>query len=147
MNRGNDVIKKGFTLIEALMGLALLGLISVTILPIVNSSFIILNNHNLKLEMMYVGEMAVEKIKAFDMDISSGAAIYDTEVSEIIDLFKSNDKVEIIIPRKENSEKYLIKIIKKNKSEDLWTIHVYVYQNKEGGSISHVEYKAYLPQK
>lgn len=147
MNRGNDVIKKGFTLIEALMGLALLGLISIMILPIVNSSFIILNNHNLKLEMMYVGEMVVEKIKAFEIDISSSTTIYDTEVSEIIDLFKSKDKIEIIIPKKENSEKYLIKIIKNNKSKDLWMMNVYVYQNKKSRGINHVEYKTYLPQK
>lgn len=139
--------KRGFTLIETLMGLSLLGLISVMILPIVNSSFMILNNHNLKLDMMYVGEMTIEKIKAFDIDIDSNDSIYDTQVSEIIDLFKAQNTVEIIIPKIQNGEKHSIKIIKNHKSEGLWKIHVYVYQNKEGGSISHVEYKAYLPEK
>lgn len=147
MNRGNDVKKRGFTLIETLMGLSLLGLISVIILPIVNSSFLIFNNHNIKLEMIYAGERTIEKIKAFDINIGSSDEIYDTQVSEIIDLFKANNTVEIIIPKKENSEKYFIKIIKKDKSEGLWMINVYVYQNKKGGSIGHVEYKAYLPKK
>lgn len=147
MNRGNDVKKRGFTLIESLMGLSLLGLISVIILPIVNSSFLIFNNHNIKLEMMYIGEMTVEKIKAFDIDSASSDYIYDTQVTEIIDLFKDNSNAEITIPKNQNNEKYLIKVIKKDKSESLWIIQVLVYQNKKGGSISHVEYKAYLPKK
>lgn len=141
------MIKKGFTLIEAITGLALLGLISVMILPIISTSFMIFNNHKTKLEMMYLGETTVEKIKAFDINANSDVMIYDTEMSKIIDLFKSNEMVEITIPKKEKSEKYLIKILKQNKSNTLWMIHVYVYQNKEKESVSDVEYKAYLPPK
>lgn len=139
--------KRGFTLIETLMGLSLLGLIAVIILPIINSSFTILNNHNLKLDMMYVGEMTIEKIKAFDIDKGSNDSIYDIQVSEIIALFKSAQTVEITMPRKQSSEKYYIKIIKEHKSDGLWKINVCVYQRIEEGSTSHVEYKAYLPEK
>lgn len=147
MNRGKDVTKKGFTLIEALMGLCLLGLISVTVLPIISSSFIRLRNHNTKIEMIYIGEMVVEKIKAFDIGDGFDASIYDTNISEIIDLFKSKDTVEIFVPKKKNSEEYSIKIIKKQKCDGLWILLVYVYHNNEGDNVSHVEYKAYLPEK
>lgn len=139
--------KKGFTLIETIMGLFLLGLIAIAILPMVNSSFIKLKNQKTKMEMIYIGEMAIEKIKAFNEDSTYQEYIYDTNVFELIELFRLNKSIETIIPNKENSERYSLKIIKNQKSDSLWMISIFVYHNIEGGSIDHVEYNAYLPQK
>lgn len=137
--------KKGFTLIEAMMGLCLLGLIAVTVLPIINSAFVALDNHNTRMEMIYLGEMAMEKIKAFSADSDSQLFIYDKDVKEIVQLFRDNDSVEIIL--KDKDEKYSLKIFKNQKSDSLWMLSVYVYLNKEGSNMGYVEYKGYLPEK
>lgn len=147
MKWGIFVNKRGFTLVETMMGLFLLGLIAVIVLPIINSSFIKLRNHRTKMEMIYIGEMAVEKIKAFNEDSTSEVFIYDTRVFELIELFRLHDYIETSIPIKTDNEKYSLKIIKDKKSEYLWTLSIFVYHNIEGSNISHVEYNAYLPQK
>ena len=56
--------RKGFTLVEVLIGLSLLGLVSVTILPIISSSMMNLNKNNIRMEMNYLGETVIERIKA-----------------------------------------------------------------------------------
>lgn len=139
--------RRGFTLVETMLGLFLLGLIGVTVLPTINSSYIKFKNQKIKTEMIYVGEMSVEKIKAFNEDSSSQVFVYDTNVFELIELFRLNDYIEINIPKKENSEKYSLKIIKDQKSDSLWALSIFVYHNIEGSNIGHVEYHAYLPQK
>ncbi|MCQ4921611.1 type II secretion system GspH family protein [Tissierella carlieri] len=139
--------KKGFTLVETVLGLFLLGLIAVTVLPIINSSFIRLRNNKLRMEMIYIGEMSVEKIKAFDKDKASYDFIYDTDIVELIELFRAHNSVEVTIPKKESSEKYYLKIKKNQKSDLLWMISIFVYHNIEGSSVGHVEYNTYLPQK
>lgn len=135
--------KKGFTLVETMMGLFLLGLIAVTVLPTINSSFMKFRNQKTKMEMMYIGEMAIERIKGFSEDNTSNISIFDRDVSEIIELFRTHSFIEIDIPE----ETYSLKITKNQKSDSLWMVSVFVYHNIEGSSIGHVEYKAYLPQK
>lgn len=139
--------RKGFTLVESILGLFLLGLITVTTLPIIYSSFATFKNHNIRLEMMYIGEMAIEKIKAYNIDSKSDLYIYDVAVSELIELFSLNNSIEVNLPKKENSEKFSLKIIKDEKLDSLWMLSVYVHHNKEGSNISNVEYRAYLREK
>lgn len=136
--------KEGFSLIDVIIGLFLLGLMSVTILPIISSSFINLSRNNIKMEMNYIGEMAIERIKAFNEGSPSNMHIYDVDMIEIIDLFRTNDTIQITLPREDSGEKYLLKINKDQQSDNLWKITVYVYHNKEGSNINNVEYKAYL---
>ncbi|MGJ0848601.1 prepilin-type N-terminal cleavage/methylation domain-containing protein [Tissierella praeacuta DSM 18095] len=147
MKRGINLNKKGFTLVETILGLFLLGLISVAILPIINISFIRLENHKIKMEMLYIGEMSMEKIKAFDANSESELFIYDTSVSEIIKLFKEYDNIEINIPKKENDDKYYLKICKSQKMDSLWTVSISVFHNKKRSNIRNVEYKGYIPSK
>ncbi len=139
--------KKGFTLVETILGLFLLGLIAVTVLPIINTSYIRLRNNRVKMEMIHIGEMTIEKIKAFNKDSHSHDSIYDTDMLELIELFRFHDSVEITLPKNKKDEKYSIKIKKDQKSDSLWKISVFVYHNIEGSRISHVEYMAYLPEK
>lgn len=140
-------MRKGFTLIEAIIGICLLGLVAVTVIPIINSAFAGFYKQRIKAEMIYVGESTIEKIKSYNVDKSSDIYIYDTNVSEIIDLFRLADTVEINLPKDKNNGEYLIDIIKEQKSSKLWTISVEVSEQKEGSSINHATYKAYLPQK
>lgn len=147
MNRGNFIMKRGFTLVETILGLCLLGLITVTVLPIINSSLNRIRNHNTKIEMIYLGEMVIEKIKAFDIEKGVDMFIYDTKVVDIIELFKTESKIELTLPQNKTEEKFIIKLTKKEKSERLWELTVFVYEDKEGSNVSNVKYTAYLPSK
>lgn len=148
MKWGIDLSKKGFTLIESMLGLFLLGLIAVNILPIANLSFIRFKNQKTKMEMIYIGEMAMEKIKAFNMDGNSDLFIYDASVSEIIEAFKENNSIEILVPKeRKKCEKYFLKICKTQKSASLWKVSIFVFNNVKEGNITYVEYIAYIPQK
>ena len=139
------VKKKGFTLIEAIIGIGLLGLISVTTLPIMTTSFINLKNHNIKMEMNYIGEVVIERIKAFDEE-SLDLYLYDIKISEIVEKFSLTNKTDFSKSINKDGEPFLIKLIKKNHSDKIWKIHVYIYHDKEGSNIGHVEYKIYIPK-
>lgn len=137
-------MKKGFTLIEVIMGLFLLGLITVTVLPLVNGIFFNFQKQKDKYNMIYTAEMAIEKIKAYDCDVDlNNIFIYDVDVGQLIQEFKSNDYVEINLDSEDYE--YPVKIIKDNKSDSLWIIRVQVYKN--GGKLDNVELKAYVPKK
>ncbi|MCK9442984.1 MAG: type II secretion system GspH family protein [Tissierellaceae bacterium] len=135
--------RKGFTLIEVMMGLFLLGLVSATVLPIFNTTFMNINKQRQKAEMLYASEMAIEKLKAYNPQSSVNLYIYNTDVKEIIQLFYDNDRVDVEIS--EGGE-YTIKIVKEDKSKFLWFIEVFVY-NKDWGNKNHVELEAYLQKK
>lgn len=130
---------------EAVIGIGLLGLISVTTLPIMTRSFINLKNHNIKMEMNYVGETIIERIKAFNED-SLDSNIYGTQVSDIIERFNLNDNANFTLYGN-NDEPFLIEVKKENHSDKIWKVAFYIYHDKEGSNINHVEYKIYLPKK
>lgn len=137
-------MKRGFTLIEVIMGLFLLGLIIVSVLPIANGAFYNLSKQKTRYNMIYTGEMVVERIKAFDCETSKELFVYDVEIGQLIEEFRGNDYIEISLDKE--GYDYPIKIIKENKSDSLWKIAVIVY-NKDGGKSDSVELKAYLPKK
>lgn len=138
--------KKGFTLIEVLIGLCLLGLISVTILPIIGTSSKISIKNSEKMEITYLGEMVIENLKAFKYDSGVSAYIFDTEVKEIIDLFKSEEISIITLDLKDQCKDYSVTIEKRELSSRLWEILVSIDYLKEGDRKS-VQYKAFLPSK
>lgn len=141
------MVRKGFTLTGVLLGLFLLGLITVITLPILNSSLSNINKSKIKIEMNYIGEGTIEKIKSFNDGNLREAYIFDKKICEIIEEFKSGDKVEITLDKEEKGDSYRITISKEERSSRLWMIQVYVYHNVEGSNLSHVEYETYLLQK
>lgn len=138
--------KKGFTLIEVMMGLFLLGLIGATVLPIINTSFLRLNNKKIKMEMIHIGEMVIERIKAFNGE-GSELDIYDVKVKELMEEFEKDKIVEVNLPKEQDSEKFSLKIIKDEKFNNLWFLSVYVYHNKEGKVLDCVEFVGYVPKR
>lgn len=139
--------RKGFTLIEVLLSLSLIGLIAVTTLPILTSSLLNINKTKVRLEMNYIGEMVMERIKSFNEEGSPETYICHKKISEIIYLFRNQNIVELNLNEKKDDENYLIKIIKKERTDRLWIIEVYVYHDKEGSNLNHVEYKTYILKK
>ena len=139
--------RKGFTLVEVIMGLFLLGLIAATVLPIISTSYLRLSNKKIKIEMIHQGEMAMERMKAFKEESHEDITIYDVDVKELIEEFKKYKIVEIILPEDQGKEKYSLKITKEEKFNNLWFLSVYVYHNKEGEILDYVEFKGYMPGK
>lgn len=136
--------RKAFTLIEVMLGLLLLGLIAITILPTIHYSYNMVVRNNIKIEMMQVGEMAIEKLKAFKETSNEELYLYNIRVGDIIDLFQIEDEYSDTINF--NSKQYGIQILKKDKNEKLWQLHVLVSYEK-GEQYDEVEYKALLPKK
>lgn len=97
--------------------------------------------------MNYIGEIAIERIKAFDEDKSLDNYIFDLKVSDIIDDFKKQTNGEVFLHIKEKAENYTLRISKEERSSRLWMIKVDVYHDKEESNLSHVEYKTYILQK
>lgn len=139
--------KNGFTLVEVLLGLFLLGLISVTVLPIVTSSLMNIGKSKIKMELNYIGEMAIERIKSYNEESATELYIFDKKVSEIVELFRKPGSIELSISQNKGGERYLLKIIKDQRTDILWKISVYVYHDEEGSNLDHVEYKTYFLKK
>lgn len=126
--------RKGFLLIEVLIGIFLLGLITITFFPV----FTLMNNQfknvEIKNDMKYYGETVIEKIKAFDFNKSSEEYILDMELEKLINIFYEKDEVEIDLPLSSNENfRYRVNICKNNKGNNLWKIYVGVFSknNKE----------------
>lgn len=139
--------RRGFTLVEVILGLFLLGLISVTTLPIVTSSLMNISKSKIKMEMNYIGEMAIERIKSYNEESSTDLYIFDKKLSEIVECFRNPGPSEVTISKEMENGKYLLKIIKDQRSDILWEISVYVYHDEEGSNLNHVEYKTYFLEK
>ncbi len=139
--------KKGFSLIEVLLGLFLLGLISVSILPVLTSTVINMNKNKIKLEMNYIGEMALEKIKSYDEENFLDDFIFNEKTLDLIELFKKQENSKITLKESLNGENYLLEISKEERSNKLWLIKVCVYHDREGSNVKDVEYKNYIIKK
>lgn len=137
--------RQGFTLIEVMLSLVLLGIISVIVLPSVQGSYDNIMTSRRKSEMIYLGESTIEKIKGFKEN-SSSMDVYDMSVEDIIDSFKLSNKVDISLPKAKSSEKYIIEISKDIRGEYLWVVDVNVIYNAKKRDIN-VKFKAYLPKK
>lgn len=139
-------MKKGFTLVELLLGLCLLSLISIVVAPSINSSLELFNNHFKKLDMIYLGEMTIEKLKAFNPDVHKTTYIYDTKVEDIIYLFRLEERAKVVLKSEDEYKDYTITINKEEKDNKLWKVLVSVdYIRGRGKKV--VEYKSYLPAK
>ncbi|MFA5577009.1 MAG: type II secretion system protein [Tissierellaceae bacterium] len=132
--------RRGFTLIEVMMGLFLLGLVSLTVIPILNTSFMNMNRQKERADMIYTAEMVIERLKAYEGDSTDGLYVLDREVGDIIQLLRTDGQVEIEIG---GTDKYPVRIVKEDKSKLLWTIDVFVY-NRDWSNGKHVEVMAYL---
>lgn len=114
--------KKGFILLEIIIGLFFIGLLSTVFLPILSSS---LNNFNKvkdKNDMNYIGEMVVEKLKTSSTDILDVLAELDIngEVNYVDDDF-DNEKYSCKITKMNNSDsllEYVVKVNLKNQEYD-----------------------------
>lgn len=124
--------RKGFSLIEVLVGLSLLGLISVTALPMLTFSFNNFARVKARSEMCYIGEMVVEKFKTDSVIIL-----------DYINQLESSDSIEYIDDNFDK-DKYACTIYKLGNHSRLMDIKVEV---REKVHSSNVEYMVSIPKK
>lgn len=139
--------KSGFTLIELIISLSILGIVTITIVPLVNSQYNLFNRQKTKAEMIYTCESIIEKLKAYDNNNVNNIRICEIELSYIFELFNLQEKVEIDLEDNSNDIKYLINIRKEEKSKELWILYVSVNHNNDKRGVDGVTYKAYIPKK
>lgn len=137
--------RRGFTLIETLMGLFLLGLVSVTILPIINTSLMRLTNLGIRMDMVHKGESLIEAIKAYNAEATEELIVCGVPISHIITAISSDETAEMKFSSQDDGEKFNIHIMKTQRSEDLWIVDIAIDENKIGSKISNVEFKAFIP--
>lgn len=146
--------KKGFLLIEVLVGLSLLGLIAVSCLPILNAASHHLTLVKDRMDMLFAAQSLIEQIKSFDYNYTQeDEYLYDIQLIELIERLEEDDLVAIQLPEDiEKADcKFLCTIIKENNgnSKDLWKIQVDVSSFEEERRISNVKIMACIriPQK
>lgn len=135
------MMRKGFTLIEALIGISLLGLITVTVLPIVNSAYARYEEQKIRAEMIYLGESIIEKIKGYDFNIVD-SPLYDRQFEEMMSFIRYGDFRVWDLNQEVNGNNYKITIHKETRSEKLWRIIITVYEKGDGDNKRQVKYEA-----
>lgn len=140
------VEKKGYGLIEVLIGVFLLGLLVITVFPIIqtaNSNFMLVET---KMNMSYLAETILETIKAFDYLNCEDEYILDIKLVALIDLLNSDGEVIVNLPLGKYDNKYPYKIVisKYDINKQLWKVIVEVKENKYKGRIQNVFYESYI---
>ena len=139
--------RRGFILLEVLLGMFLLGIISVTFLPIINSAQKNLCLLETKNDMKYFAETILERIKAFEFDSQNDEYILDMKLEFLMERFCRETEEEAKLPTFDREEyKYLIKINKINQNENLWKIRVNITSKENSERIKDVVLEAYVPK-
>lgn len=136
---------RGFTLIEVILALFLLGVIAVTFLPLANTALENLRLINERDNMILLAESIMEQIKNFKFESSENAYIFDMNIADIINRFCETDEMNILLPiHRENSQwNYTCNIYKNNFNERLWNITVTISYDGEK-RIKDVVLQAYM---
>jgi len=139
--------KKGFVLIRVLLGLFLLGLVTVTCFPILNTSLNNIQLVNIKMDMIYIAESVIEQIKSFDYsNIIDEEFIFDLQLVKLIEILEEKSQVDICLPLNpaEDEYKYFCNI-SKSEVDNIWRIEVNISPIKEVKGIKDVNLMAILP--
>ena len=122
--------RNGFTLIEVIVGLFLVGLIATVSLPIFQNSMMNFNRVKQKQHMLYLCEMTVERLRGKDSSLES--------------IFLELENCDEVITSKVGStdlEKYKCRITKTKETELIMNLLVRIYIDKDEGKGQYVEYK------
>ncbi len=125
---------KGFSLVEVIFSIALIGIIAVSFLPLINNSIKNIANLKNQNEMSFIAEMVIEKLKTSNADAVSTLNILDA--SGYIEYLDS----EI------DPDKFKCKITKVSSTVKLVEFIVTVEHNSMGENFN-VEYKASVLRK
>lgn len=140
--------KNGFLFVEILMGLFILGIITVTCLPLISTSIDNMRLARIKTDMAFFAESAMEKILNYDPKYTNDDYIFDISLCELIEIFAKNESVVVDLPLDDEYYcNYRLRICKNSFNEKLWKIHVEASSGEEGGKIENVIFRSIIPSK
>lgn len=136
---------KGFTLIEVILALFLLGIIVATFLPLINTALVNIKLTNERYHMILLAESIIEQLINFNYEGSENIYILDMKLVDIIDMLCESDEVNISLPKNRKNEQwnYTCNIYKNNFNENLWDITVKISYHGEK-RIKDVVLQAYM---
>ena len=140
--------KKGFLLIEVLLGLFLFGIIAVSCLPILNTSLNNLRFTKDKMDMVFMVESTMEQIKSFDYNLTNDDKyLFDMKLKEVIRILREEDPVTITLPLdlEDNKFPYKCTIYKEDKGKNLWSIEVEISTLKDEQRVKDVKVVTIVP--
>lgn len=123
--------RKGFTLIELIIGIFLLGLVSTVGFPIIQNSIGNYNRIEERQHMYYLCEMVVERLRAKDINLEP----------LFIEL-ETNKEITISSIGLTDFGKYKCLITKTKETLTYWNLDVKIYIDNEMRNSQYVEYRA-----
>lgn len=125
--------RKGFTLIEVIVGLFLLGLVSTVGFPIIQNSLGNYNRVNDRQHMYYLCEMVVERLRS-----------KDTTLDDIFTELETSSEVNVSTIGATDLGKYKCRITKTKETEILMSLDVRISVDNEMRDSQFVEYKTVI---
>lgn len=129
------MLRKGFSLLEVIFGIFLIGVVVVYLLPSFNNIFLSFKKAKTDTNLVYLAESIVESLKA--------ERISNPEIFEQI---KEAEKFLYTKLDQEDLDKYDCYVINYDENEYLWKFKVVVNTRKDEGKMSNVELKASFPK-
>lgn len=138
--------KDGFFLIEALMGLFILGIIVVTCLPLISISTENIKLAKVKSEMAYIAESTIEKMLSFNKNYENHEYVMDMKLIELMEILSIEDSVTIDLPYKDkNGWDYRLKIYKDTINSKLWNVKIEISSIREEKKIGEIRFQTIIP--
>lgn len=95
LNMGYYHNKKGYLLIEIIIGITLFGLISVSLIPILTNQFIHINRSGRRTEALYDNQKTIETNSALNLSSQNITITFDRRSLDInVDVFKVEDEYD-----------------------------------------------------
>lgn len=139
--------KKGFTLIETIISLVILGLVCIIVLSLIQNASLTSTKNDRNIEMLNIGEMVIENLSAFKYENESELYVFGNNLENIIESLNNEESCSLDISSgSEYSEEYNINISKEERSEKLWKIYVTVSYDK-GERHDEIKYTTFITKK
>ena len=139
--------KRGFTLIETIISLVILGLVSIVVLSLIQNASLTSTKNNRNIEMLNIGETVIENLSAFKYENESELYVFGNNLEDIIESLNNEESCSLDISSGfEYSEEYNINISKEERSEKLWKIYLTVSYDK-GERYDEIKYTTFITKK
>ncbi|QQY80598.1 prepilin-type N-terminal cleavage/methylation domain-containing protein [Keratinibaculum paraultunense] len=138
---------KGFTFIEILVGLFLLGLLTVTYYPIINTSIYNLQLSKNKMEMINIAESTIEQLKSFNYNkTKEDEYLFDMQTISLINelVNKKSHTISLPLNKNDNHWGYTCIIQKEEKLKNFWKIRVTVSSIQKEQKLENVTIEAFM---
>ena len=122
--------RKGFSLIELIVGIFLIGLVTIVALPIIQNSYMNYSRVKERQHMLYLCEMVVERLR-----------VKDNNLNDIFIELETNNEILLESIGTTDLGKYKCSLSKTKETDFFINLDVRIYIDNEMESSQYVEYK------